>query len=51
MTELQKGKKVVYNGKFLYIPFAHCDVCEGNIYEENVKTCEGCVAWLSHYES
>lgn len=51
MTELNKGKKVVYNGKFLYIPFAHCDVCEGNIYEENVSTCSGCVSWLSHYES
>jgi hypothetical protein len=51
MTELQKGKKVYYNGKVLYIPFGHCDVCEGNIYEENVKTCEGCVAWLSGYES
>lgn len=51
MTELKKGKKVYYNGKVLYIPFTHCDVCEGNIYEENVSTCEGCVAWLSHYES
>lgn len=51
MTELNKGKKVIYNGKVLYIPFAHCDVCEGNIYEENVATCSGCVSWLSHYES
>lgn len=47
MTELQKGKKTYYFGKVLYIPFAHCDVCEGNIYEENVKTCEGCVEWLA----